>query len=125
MSDPVNTPVKKRFGDGWMDPTRNNIVLICILNFIGCFIIVAGVIAAISAFSNRDKADDLLKTHYAWEIRTFWGGVVLGLVAYGLTFSSGGMTAGLYGYGVLVAWLVIRSGISLYRVWHARPMPGF
>ena len=115
MSEPTR---KSRFGEGWMDPTRNNVILIYILFFIGGFILVTCVIAALSAMTNQEKAEGWLKTHYTWAIRTFWVAVVIAVAAYASSF----VISGYYGYAVYVAWLFLRAGIGLVTVRQSKPM---
>lgn len=117
MSEPETTP-PKRFGDGWMDPTKNNVILIYILYLISCVIFIAGVIGLISAYMNRDKADDWLKTHYTWAIRTFWIALLFSAISFVLTF----VLIGILGFVATAVWVIVRVIIGLQKVNRSEPI---
>ncbi|AMM85172.1 hypothetical protein JET14_14190 [Martelella lutilitoris] len=117
MSDPQTTP-PKRFGDGWMDPTRNNVILIYILYLVSCVIFIAGVIGLISAYMNRDKAEDWLKTHYTWAIRTFWIALLFSAISFVLTF----VIIGVFGFLATAVWVIVRVIIGLQKVNRSEPI---
>ncbi len=117
MSDPQTTP-PKRFGDGWMDPTRNNVILIYILYLVSCVIFIAGIIGLISAYMNRDKAEDWLKTHYTWAIRTFWIALLYSAISFVLSF----VLIGLLGFLATAVWVIVRVIIGLQKVNRSEPI---
>ncbi|TNB48176.1 hypothetical protein FF124_07505 [Martelella lutilitoris] len=117
MSDPQTTP-PKRFGDGWMDPTRNNVILIYILYLVSCVIFIAGVIGLISAYMNRDKAEGWLKTHYTWAIRTFWIALLFSAISFVLTF----VIIGVFGFLATAVWVIVRVIIGLQKVNRSEPI---
>ena len=117
MSEPETTP-PKRFGDGWMDPTKNNVILIYILYLISCVIFIAGVIGLISAYMNRDKADDWLQTHYTWAIRTFWIALLFSAISFVLTF----VLVGILGFVATAVWVIVRVIVGLQKVNRSEPI---
>ncbi|MGV0817404.1 DUF4870 family protein [Martelella sp. AMO21009] len=117
MSDPqYNAP--KRFGDGWMDPSKNNVILIYILYLVGCVIFVAGVIGLIAAYMNREKAEGWLKTHYTWAIRTFWIALLFSAISFVLTF----VLIGVLGFVATGIWVIVRVVVGLQKVNRNEPI---
>lgn len=85
-------------GDG-----RDTCKLVYLLYALSCipvlwFLNIVGIVLAVM---NEDKAPDWIKTHYRYLIRTFWLGLVGGLIGAALTV-------------ILIGWLLI---ISLF-VWY-------
>ncbi|PRX07253.1 UNVERIFIED_ORG: putative membrane protein [Martelella mediterranea] len=117
MSDPETTP-PPRFGDGWMDPTKNNVILIYILYLVSCVIFIAGIIGLISAYMNRDKAEDWLKTHYTWAIRTFWIALLFSAISFVLTF----VLIGILGFVATGVWVIVRMIVGLQKVNRSEPI---
>ena len=117
MSDP-QYDAPKRFGDGWMDPSKNNVILIYILYLVGCVIFVAGVIGLIAAYLNRDKAEDWLKTHYTWAIRTFWIALLFSAISFVLTF----VLIGVLGFVATGIWVIVRVIVGLQKVNRNEPI---
>lgn len=79
---------------------------------------VAGVVLA---YVNRDTAPDWLKTHYTFQIRTFWIGLLYGSVSILLCFV-------VIGIPLLLAtfvWYVVRCALGIDRLLkrEARPNP--
>jgi uncharacterized membrane protein len=71
------------------------------------------------AYSQRANASEWLRTHYDFQIRTFWISLVAGLV---------GVLTLLLGVGFLVllalaVWIVVRAVIGLSHITSGRPHP--
>lgn len=85
-------------------PTEDTAKIVYILYLVGIVFGLTGIIGVVMAYVNRDDAPDWLKTHYQFQIRTFWiGGLYMFI---GLLFS-----LVLIGYFVLlfwVIWLIVR-----------------
>lgn len=78
--------------------------LIYILFLAGLVIPFASLIAVIMAYVNKGDAPTWLQTHYQFQIRTFWIGLLYTVIGVGLTVI-------LIGYLVLlfvIIWLIIR-----------------
>lgn len=78
--------------------------VVYILYLVGIIFGLTGVIGVVMAYINKREAPDWLQTHYQFQIRTFWIGLLYVLI---------GMVSSviLIGYLVLlfwVVWLVIR-----------------
>lgn len=73
--------------------------LVYILYLVGLVIGLAGIAGVVVAYVNKDDAEDWVRSHYQFQIRTFWIGALIILI--------GGLTAMiLVGYLILLAWLV-------------------
>jgi uncharacterized membrane protein len=80
-----------------------------------------GVIAVVMAYINKDDAPDWLQTHYQFQIRTFW----IGLLYF---FIGALLTTILIGYIVLLfalIWLITRcvKGMKYLDAGQATPNP--
>lgn len=78
--------------------------IVYILYLVGIVFGITGIIGVIMAYLNKGDAPDWLKTHYQFQIRTFWMGALYLIVGIILTFA-------LIGYLVLlfwVVWLIVR-----------------
>ena len=81
------------------DESTSNAKLVYILYLVGIMIPITGLIGVVMAYVNLGDASDWLKSHYQFQIRTFWIGLlymVLGVV----------LSAVLLGYLILLFWLV-------------------
>ncbi|MBA6377450.1 hypothetical protein H4J64_19810, partial [Colwellia sp. BRX8-2] len=66
---------------------------------------ITGIIGVVMAYINRDEAPEWLKTHYQFQIRTFWIGALF-------IFLGSVLSVILIGWFVLLfwmVWLIIRS----------------
>ena len=95
MTEPANT--EKAAGKG---PAR----IIYILYLFSIFIGITAIVGLIMAYVNRDDAPDWLKTHYRFQIRTFWIGALY--LFTGLLFAQ-------FFIGVIILlftllWLIVR-----------------
>jgi uncharacterized membrane protein len=85
--------------------SKGSAKIVYILYMVGLLFGITGVIGVVMAYINKDDADEWLKTHYQFQIRTFWIGalyIILGSI----------LSIVLIGWFVLlfwVVWLIIRS----------------
>ncbi|WP_076419666.1 DUF4870 domain-containing protein [Colwellia sp. UCD-KL20] len=85
--------------------SKNTAKIIYILYLIGLFFGITGVIGVVMAYVNKDDASQWLKTHYQFQIRTFWIGALY-------MFLGSLLSLVLIGWFILlfwVVWLIIRS----------------
>src|SRR5262245_23851155 len=78
--------------------------LIYILYLIGLAVGITQIVGVVMAYMNRGSAPDWLQSHYTFQIRTFWIGLLGSVIGFALTFI-------LIGFLVLLAlliWYVIR-----------------
>ena len=57
---------------GMADPGRSNANLVYILYLLALVVGITAIIGVVMAYINRNAAPDWLKTHYTFQIRTFW-----------------------------------------------------
>ncbi len=101
--------------------TEGSAKIVYILYIVAVFIGLAGIIGVIIAYVNRDDAPEWLKSHYQFQIRTFWIGALYMIV--------GGILSLIFiGWLILlfwVIWLIVRSvkGLKLLDMKQAHPNP--
>lgn len=89
-----------------------------ILLIIGTIIIITGVIALIIAYVNKDDSGEWIQTHYRFQIRTCWIGLLYIAVA-AITINI------VIGYFILLFtffWLVIRCAKGLKHLMNNKPV---
>lgn len=101
--------------------TEGTAKIIYILYLVGILFGITGVIGVIMAYINRSDAPDWLKSHYQYQIRTFWIGGLYLLIGVILTFV-------IIGYLVIlfwVVWLIVRciKGMKALDRKEAHPNP--
>ncbi len=104
------------------DSTQNNsssiAKVIYILLIIGTIIGITGIIALIMAYVNKDDSSHWLQTHYHFQIRTFWIGilyVVMGTITLNMVI----------GYFILLFtffWWIIRCAKGLKQLENNQPV---
>lgn len=87
-------------GGGRGDGGAGMVNVVYILYLVNLVIPFAGLVGLIMAYVNQDGADDWVRTHYRFQIRTFWIGLLYVVVGSILTL-------------VLIGWLII----IFYIVW--------
>ena len=78
--------------------------------------------ALISAFfayqSAKQSPPEWLESHYIYQMRTFWIGLVANVIAWALSFAG----VGLLLFPLIAVWVVARSVKGLIRVAHEHPI---
>lgn len=85
--------------------TKGSAKIVYILYMVGIMFGITGVVGVIMAYINKDDAPDWLKTHYQFQIRTFWIGALF-------MFIGAILSVVVIGWFVLlfwVVWLIVRS----------------
>jgi uncharacterized membrane protein len=80
---------------------------------------VTHLVGLVLAYVSRDTAPEWLKSHYTFQIRTFWIGLLYFCVAGLLCFV-------LIGFPLLVAvtiWFVVRCALGISRLMRSEPYP--
>ncbi|HZY03894.1 MAG TPA: hypothetical protein VFF02_10360 [Anaeromyxobacteraceae bacterium] len=80
---------------------------------------VTALVGVVMAYVYRDDAPDWLKTHFRFQIRTFWLGLVFGLVGALLSL----VVVGFLVLVFLAVWLVVRCVKGLKYVGRREPYP--
>ncbi len=78
--------------------------LVYILYLVGIVFGLTSLIGVIIAYVNKSGAPDWLKSHYQFQIRTFWIGFLFGLIGLLLTIAFIGWLI----IALAVVWLIIR-----------------
>ncbi len=89
-----------------------------ILQIISTIIGITGIIAVIIAYVNKDDSAEWLQTHYRFQIRTFWIGVLY--IALGMF-----LIQVMFGFLILVLtffWLIIRCAKGLKQLEKNEPV---
>jgi len=120
MSDPnhggANQPVPTANPPGLL----NNIPQLVYLLYFGGFIVgVLALIGLVLAYVNRDKATALERSHYDFQISTFWRGLVILLVGIVTAFFMIGWLIILF----WVVWTIIRNVKGLTALGRGEAMP--
>ena len=85
--------------------TKGSAKIVYILYMVGLLFGITGIIGVVMAYINKDGAPEWLKTHYQFQIRTFWIGALF-------MFLGSILSVILIGWFVLlfwVVWLIVRS----------------
>lgn len=92
--------------------STSNAKLVYILYLVGILIGITGLVGVIMAYVNRGDAPDWLKSHYQFQIRTFWIGLlymVLGSLL--LVF-----IIGYFIWLFWLIWLIVRCVVGLKQL---------
>lgn len=96
---------------------QNGDRILAVVNYLLCFVAISNgltlLIAAILAYVRREQAEPWLRTHFEFQIASFWFGLVI--------FLAGFLTLWLFGLGLLIwllggIWLVVRTAVGLIRL---------
>jgi uncharacterized membrane protein len=80
---------------------------------------VTAIVGVVLAYVSRDTAPEWLKSHYTFQIRTFWIGLLLFAIAVPLCFIIIGIPMVL----AAAVWFVVRCVLGLSRLTRAEPYP--
>lgn len=110
-----------RSGDaigGWTSPGPDNVKLVYFLYLASLILGISGLIGLVFAYINRGKAGGWVDTHYTYQIRTFWIGLLYTLIAALFALV-------LIGFLLLIAvavWFIVRCVIGLQRAAQGQPI---
>ena len=99
----------------------SNAKIVYVLYLLSLIIGVTGLVGLVMAYIYRGDAPEWLKSHYQWQIRTFWMGLLYAFIGLLTTFL-------LVGYLILLAnlvWFIIRcvKGLNALQKQQALPQP--
>lgn len=92
--------------------------LIYILYLVSLAVGITTIVGVILAYVNRGNGPAWVESHYHYQIRTFWIGLVYGLIALITSFVAIGF---FFAFFVLV-WFVVRCAKGLKLVYRAQPI---
>jgi uncharacterized membrane protein len=107
MSDAAtpNAPPPPRGPEpGLFDPGPGNVQLIYILYLVGFVVAITHLVAVVMAYISRGKGEAWLDTHYTYQIRTFWIGLLYGLISALLLL----VVIGAFMMALVAVWVVVR-----------------
>lgn len=99
MSEPSQAPASDVLTGG----NKGNAQIIYILYLVSLVVGVTSIVGVIMSYVSKDAAPDWLKTHYIFQIRTFWVGILFGCIGALLTVVLIGFLILLF---VFVWWIV-------------------
>jgi len=79
--------------------TEGTAKIVYILYLVGIIFGITGIVGVVMAYINRSDAPEWLRSHYQFQIRTFWIGALYMLIGVILAFV-------FIGYLVLLFWMV-------------------
>lgn len=118
MTDTNPPSAALRQTDQWLEPGKTNVQIVYFLYIAGMFIPILPLVGLIMAYINRGKAGGWVDTHYTYLIRTFWIGLLYGVIATILMLL-------LIGFLLLVAvavWIIVRCIIGLQAAGRGEPV---
>lgn len=110
------TPPTERGGNGEGETTMA--MAIYILYFIGFFTGLTALIAVVLAHVYRGEGTPWLDTHYTFQIRTFWIGLLVLIIATILSL----IYIGFVMYALWVVWTALRAGRGLWLLRRRQPI---
>ena len=93
-----------RVEPGLFDPGPGNVQVIYVLYLVGFVVAITHLVAVIMAYISRGKGEAWLDSHYTYQIRTFWIGLLYGLIGAVLAF----VVIGFLVWLALVVWVIVR-----------------
>ena len=106
QTPPPQTP---RQTDRWLEPGKTNVQVVYFLYIAGMFIGISALVGIVIAYINRGKAGGWVETHYTWQIRTFWIGLLYSFVSVLLMIVGIGF---LLMFAVAI-WVIVRCVLGL------------
>ncbi len=104
--------------DGWFAAGYRNAQLNYFIYILSFGIPLISVIGLVFAYVNRDAGNDIVETHYTYQIRTFWIGLLYSAISFIMTF----FFIGLFMYLLLGIWWLVRSVKGLIAVSSKEPV---
>ena len=111
-------PQAPRETDRWLEPGRTNIQVVYFLYIAGMFIPVLVLVGLVIAYVNRGKAGGWVDTHYTWQIRTFWIGLLYSVIATVLVL----LLIGFVLYLAIAVWVIVRCVVGLQKASRDEPI---
>lgn len=115
-TDP-QTPAPRQT-DRWLEPGGTNVQVIYILYLASFVVGITAIAGVVIAYINRGKAGGWVESHYTYLIRTFWIGLLYGLVSVILMFVLIGILLAL----ATAVWFIARCVIGLQALGRGEPI---
>ena len=101
------------------DSATNIAKLVYALYLVGLIIPLTSIVGVIIAYIYRGEAPDWVKSHHTLQIRTFWIGLLIGIIGVVLSL----VLIGYLGLLFLIIWMIVRCVIGLKTVSANPPYP--
>ncbi|WP_018698889.1 DUF4870 family protein [Amorphus coralli] len=118
MSESNPTPVQSQDDAGLFNTGRSNIQLIYALYLVSFITGLTAIVGIIFAHLNREKATGWAESHYVYAIRTFWIGLLYGVISFVLSFVLIGFVTGV----LAVIWFAVRCIKGLIAAGNREPI---
>ncbi|MBN9235667.1 MULTISPECIES: DUF4870 family protein [Phyllobacteriaceae] len=109
MSDSQPQQSPPRQTDRWLEPGQTNAQVIYILYLASLVVGVTMIVGVVLAYINRGKTGGFVESHYTFLIRTFWIGLLYGLISVVLFF----VFIGVLLMFVVLVWFIARCVLGL------------
>ncbi|MGR6466665.1 DUF4870 family protein [Rhizobium sp. PAMB 3182] len=103
---------------GLLEPGKANVQLVYVLYLFGFIVGITPLIGVVIAYLNRGKAGGWVESHYNWQIRTFWIGLLFSLVSLVLTF----VFIGILLFVLTAVWMIARCVVGLQKAGNEEPI---
>lgn len=112
-------PRRPAAGGGLFEASTANAQLVYILYLLG-FVLggLSNIVGVVFAYVYKDDAEGWLKTHYHYQIRTFWLSVLYSIISVVLMFVFIGFILAV----LVVIWLILRCVKGLTRLQKSEPI---
>ncbi len=100
------------------DPGKS-VTLIYILYLVGIIVPIVPIVAVVLAYMYRKDMTGWLESHNTYQIRTFWMGLLYGVIALVLML----VLIGWLVYVAIIIWLVVRCVKGMQAVSRREPIP--
>jgi len=111
-------PTAPRQTDRWLEPGPTNALVVYVLYLAGLVIGISGIVGIVIAHMNRGKAGGFVETHYTWQIRTFWIGLLYALISIVLMVVFIGFLLAF----VVAVWFIIRIVMGIQALQRNEPI---
>jgi uncharacterized membrane protein len=105
--------------DGAFDRTATNVNIVYYLYLASVLVGITAIVGVIMAYMNRGPGSDWLDSHYTYQIRTFWIGLLYSVIGLVLTFIIIGFLVLLF----VLIWWIVRSIKGLQLAGARQPVP--
>jgi uncharacterized membrane protein len=121
MTD-LNTNTSTSVGAGVVTaPNKTNALIIYVLYLASLVVGITGLVGLIMAYVSKSDAPDWLKTHYNFQIRTFWIGLLYAFIGGLLTIVAIGFLILLF----VVIWWIVRCAQGLNYLSKDQPVANY
>jgi len=112
MTDTPSTPLAPVPSNNPLSDERQMAMIVYIADLAAFAFPVLALVGLVLAYVNRDAAPDWLKSHYAFQIRTFWIGLLYWVVS--ILFCV--VLVGFVMIFATIAWYVVRCALGINRL---------